>query len=463
MNSFYRHELAQLIRLALPVLVAQLIVIGMGIVDTLMAGQVSATDLAGVALGSGLILPIIFFCQGALMAVTPLVANHFGAKRFRHIRQTIIQSLWLAFILSLIVILIAPLLPLILAAMSDDPRLIHLATQYVHFMVFGIFGNCFYQALRSLNEGMGNTRIIMLIGILGLMANIPLNYIFIHGSFGFPRLGGAGCGLASAIVLSLMAAAMAAYVYLGPRYRSLHLTHIRRRPNPRIIFQMLKLGLPIAGSIFFESSLFAAITILMAPFGADTIAAHQITLNFSSIIFMIPLSIGITLTIRIGHLLGERRLYDARKVGFLGVFVGVIIALFTASATLSFRFNIASLYTDSEAVFSIASHLLFVASLFQISDAIQVILSGALRGYQDTRSVLIITLISYWPVGLGSGCILGFTDWFTPHPLGATGFWLSFLFGLSCSAVLLILRFIWLSHHYQRWNHSRTRALPVNA
>lgn len=456
MSMLLRREFSRLIRLAFPVLIAQLIVMGMSVVDTLMAGQVSATDLAGVALGSSLIMPVIFFCQGTIMAVTPLVANHYGARRYRHIRRTLMQSLWLAAILSVIVIMIAPILPHFVDLLSDDQKLVSLAARYVHFMIFGIFGCCFYQSLRSFNEGMGNTRIIMLIGLMGLLCNIPLNYVFINGLLGIPALGGAGCGLATAIVFSLMAIAIAIYVYLGPRYRWLHLTKIKSRANKDVIMQITKLGLPIAGSIFFETSLFSTMTVLMAHFGADTVAAHQVALNYTGVIFMIPLSMGITLTIRIGHLLGERRLQDAYHVGLLGLAVGVCIAVITTTLTITFRHQIADLYTEAPIVAQIAGHLLIVAGIFQISDALQVILSGALRGYQDTRSVLIITLISYWPVGLGCGCVLGFTDWWTKQPLGAVGFWMSFLIGLSTAALLLAIRFSWVARHYRRWNYPQT-------
>ncbi|CAG9001308.1 MAG: Multidrug resistance protein NorM [Candidatus Celerinatantimonas neptuna] len=452
MHPLFKQEIIRLIRLAFPVLIAQLIVMGMSVADTLMAGQVSATDLAAVALGGSLIFPVIFFCQGILMAVTPLIASHFGAKRHRHIRQTLMQSLWLALGLSIVAMLISTQLRRVIVLIGHDPELISLANGYIHFLSFGILGACFYQSLRGLNEGVGNTRIIMIIGILGLIANIPMNYVFIHGLLGMPRLGGAGCGLATAIVFTMMAVVMALYIYKGKRYRYLSLLNIRTSPQWDKIYPILRLGFPIAGAIFFEVSLFSVITILMTPFGADTVAAHQIAVNFSGVIFMVPLSIGITLTIRVGHLLGEKKPKNARFVGFLGLTMASLIAFVTASGTVIFRSQIASLYSSDPSVQAIAVHLLLIAAFFQFSDALQVVTAGILRGYQDTRSILWITLISYWPVGLGSGCILGLTNWITPKPLEATGLWLSFVLGLSCAAILLISRFLMLSRNYQRWN-----------
>ncbi|MFM2484067.1 MATE family efflux transporter [Celerinatantimonas yamalensis] len=452
MKSFIQNEAFRLVRLAFPVLITQLIMIGMSVVDTLMAGQVSATDLAAVALGGSLIMPLVFFCQGVLLAVTPIIANHFGAKRYRYIRRNMMQSLWLAFFLSLFGFAIATQLGRVAAMMSQDQHLIALASRYIHFMSFGIFGGCFYQAWRGLNEGMGNTRVIMMFGILGLLLNIPANYIFIHGLFGLPRLGGAGCGLATALVFTFMALGLGGYVYSCKRYRYLQLFQIQFWPRWDRIYAILCLGLPIAFSIFFEISLFSAITLLMTPFGPTTIAGHQVALNVVSVVFMVPLSIGITLTIRVGQLLGERRLVDARRVGLLGLGLCLIVAMFTASLTLIFRPNIVHFYSQDPQVQIVAIHLLLIGAAFQIFDALQVVTAGILRGYQDTRSVLWITLISYWPIGLGSGCILGLTDWLTKKPMGATGFWLAFMFGLGCSAILLLIRFSRLSRRYANWN-----------
>lgn len=456
MKRFYKEEIARLAKLAFPTLITQLIMMGMSVVDTLMAGQVSATDLAAVALGSSLVMPLIFFSQGTLLAVTPIIANHYGAKRYRHIRRTLMQSLWLALIMSVLAKLISTQLYHLSALMSHDMQLINLANEYIHFLSWGIFGACFYQAWRGINEGVGNTRIIMVFGVIGILLNIPINYIFIHGLYGMPKLGGAGCGVATALVFTFMAIGLASYVYCCKRYKPLRLLHIRMKPRKDRILAIAKLGIPIAFSIFFETSLFSVITILMAPFGTNTVAAHQVAINFVGVIFMVPLSIGMTMTIRIGHLLGERELEKARRVGILGIGLCLLIALCTATLTALLRPQIVALYTENTEVRDIAIQLLLVGAAFQLSDALQVVTAGVLRGYQDTRSVLWITLISYWPIGLGSGCILGMTDWLTSKPLGAIGFWLAFMFGLSCAAVMLLIRFWRLSHHYEKWN------TPVN-
>lgn len=450
-KDFICSELTRLIRLAIPVLVTQLIMMGMSVVDTIMAGHVSKIDLTAVALGSSLAMPVIFFCQGILFAVTPIIANHYGARRYRHIRRAMMQSLWLALMLSVIAWLVCTQIKRILPMMNNDQAVIKMAGQYIWFMSFGVFGGFLYQAWRGLNEGLGNTFVIMIFGVLGLLLNIPINYIFIHGLLGMPQLGGAGCGLATAIVFSFMGIGLGCYVYLCKRYKRLHLLRISPWPHWGRIISIFRLGFPIGCSLFFEISLFSAMTLIMSSLGNATVAAHQVALNIIGVIFMIPLSIGSTLTIRIGHLLGNRNPWDARRVALLGVGVGLLIAFMTSTLTFFFREQIIHLYTDDYDVVRIAMQLLIIGAAFQISDAMQVVMAGILRGYQDTRSIFWITLISYWPIGLGSGYLLGLTDYLTSEPLGARGFWIAFVIGLSCAAILLSMRFYRVSHQYEKW------------
>lgn len=445
MESFYRTELKRLMRLMLPVLVAQIIVIGMSFVDTIMAGQVSALDLAGVAVGSSLLNPVSIFTQGVLMAVTPLIANHWGAKRIYRIGATLLQSLWLAVALGLIATGVIFTMPSLFNLLDIAPELQSLASDYLRYVAFGLPAFALYQALRGLNEGLANTRIIMLVGLLGIAANIPLNYILIHG-IGIPAFGGAGCGIATAIVYWLMALVMFGYVVATHKYKSLNLFSGTYKPVLGEIVSISKLGLPIAGAIFFEVSLFSVVAILLAPLGETIVAAHQIALNFAALIFMIPLSLGIVTTVRIGHLLGEGKPSQARQLCLMTLTLCTAIALITAVITLIFRRTIAEVYTDDSQVIHIAMSLFMVASAFQVSDAIQAVCSGALRGYQDTKSILVITLICYWPVGLVSGSVLCFTDWLTAQPLGAIGFWYAFVISLTLASVLLGYRLYQLSY-----------------
>ena len=205
-------------------------------------------------------------------------------------------------------------------------------------------------------------------------------------------------------------------------------------------------------TILFEVTLFAVVAILLAPFGAIMVASHQVALNFSALMFMIPLSIGMATSIRIGFLLGEDRPAQAKVATKCAFVLGVSIAAFTATITVFGRESIAHLYSIDPAVISLASNMLLFAAMFQFSDAIQVISGTALRGYKDTAAMFYLSFISYWLVGLTIGCILGLTDWIVPKMAGA-GFWIGFICGLTCAAITLGIRLRFIQNKHIQNKH----------
>ena len=279
----------------------------------------------------------------------------------------------------------------------------------------------------------------MIISILGLLINIPANYIFIYGEFGMPALGGAGCGIATAIVYWVMFFGMLAYAYYSKHLKHAPLFKKFYWPDWSEMKVIMALGMPIAFSLLFEVSLFAVVAIILAPFGANVVASHQIAINFSGLVFMVPLSLAMAVTIKVGFEVGNKNLENAKELCRYSVILGLIIAVATAALTLLFSTQIAAIYTTDIEVLELAASLMFLAALFQFSDAIQVISAGALRGYKDTKSILYITFFSYWIVGLSFGLILGLTDWIVPAT-GPYGFWVGFISGLTVAAVLLAWR-----------------------
>jgi MATE family multidrug resistance protein len=279
----------------------------------------------------------------------------------------------------------------------------------------------------------------MIISILGLLINIPANYIFIYGEFGMPALGGAGCGIATAIVYWVMFAGMFAYAYFSKHLKHAPLFKKFYWPQWNEMKIILALGVPIAFSLLFEVSLFAAVAILLVPFGANVVASHQIAINFSGLVFMVPLSLAMAVTIKVGFEVGNKNLEKAKELCRYSVILGLVIAVVTAAITLLFSHQIAEIYTIETEVLELAASLMFLAALFQFSDAIQVISAGALRGYKDTKSILYITFFSYWVVGLSFGLVLGLTDWIVPAT-GPYGFWIGFISGLTVAAILLAWR-----------------------
>ena len=424
-----------LMKLAYPILIAQLIQNLMGFADTVMAGRVSATDMAAVAVASSVWLPLILTIYGLIMALATIVSQLAGARKFDQVAKATYQTAWIAITLGILLIaLFYILIPILLPQVSLEPDLKRLMFDYLGYIVWGGPGFCLYLVLRNYSEGLSHTKPTMIISIIGLLINIPANYIFIYGEFGMPALGGAGCGIATALVYWVMFFSMLIYTYVSKKLKHAPLFNRFYWPEWSEIKMILSIGIPIALSLLFEVSLFAVVAIILAPFGAEVVASHQIAINFSGLVFMVPLSLAMAVTIKVGFSVGKNDYEEAKALCKSSVILGLLIAVVTAVLSLVFRTEIASIYTTNTAVIELAASLMFLAALFQFSDAIQVISAGALRGYKDTKSILVITFISYWGVGLSVGLILGLTDWIIPA-IGPYGFWIGFISGLTTAAI----------------------------
>ncbi len=439
LSKFYSHT-KSLLKLAYPILIAQLIQNLMGFVDIVMAGRVSATDMAAVAIANSIWFPLILTVYGLIMALAAIVSQLAGAKSYNKIAEQTYQTGWIALTLGIFLIFLYYILaPIIAPSIELEGNLEPLLFDYLAYIVWGAPGFCLYLVLRNYAEGLSFTKPTMVISIIGLAINIPANYIFIYGEFGSPALGGSGCGLATALVYWAMFISMAIYCFNSSLFKETSLFEKIYWPRWNKIKKILVLGIPIALSLLFEVSLFAIVAVILVPFGTQVVASHQIALNFSGLIFMVPLSIAMATTIKVGFALGNKDLQQAKDYTYYSLILGLILAVFTATTTIIFRYQISGIYTTELPVIEMAASLMFLATLYQFSDTIQVISAGALRGYKDTKSILYITFISYWLVGLSIGLVLGVTDWIVPK-IGPYGFWIGFIVGLTTAAILLAWR-----------------------
>eukprot|EP01093_Parvamoeba_rugata_P013893 TRINITY_DN4378_c0_g1_i4.p1 TRINITY_DN4378_c0_g1~~TRINITY_DN4378_c0_g1_i4.p1 ORF type:complete len:339 (-),score=37.43 TRINITY_DN4378_c0_g1_i4:68-1084(-) len=334
--------------------------------------------------------------------------------------------------------------------MEADLRVITI--DYVRYVLYSMPAFALYQVLRNVCEGLSITKPSMIIMIIGLLVNIPANYVFIYGKLGLPAFGGAGCGIATGLVFLAMMFATWVYTLNSKKLQQYALYTRIFAPNFKDMWASLKLGLPIALTILFEVTLFTVVAILLAPFGSTIVAAHQVALNFSSLMFMIPLSLGMATSIRVSHLLGENNPLQAKMATRAALLMGLTSATLTATMTYLARVHIGELYSNNAEVINMAAGLMLLAALFQFSDAIQVVSATALRGYKDTAAMFYLSFISYWVIGMTIGCILALTDWIVPR-MAAAGFWIGFICGLTSAAILLGLRL----RHVQR----RQENMPV--
>ncbi|MGD3125935.1 MdtK family multidrug efflux MATE transporter [Enterobacter hormaechei] len=436
----YMIEARQLLALAIPVIVAQVAQTAMGFVDTIMAGGYSATDMAAVAIGTSIWLPAILFGHGLLLALTPVIAQLNGSGRRDRVAHQVRQGFWLAGFVSVLIMIVLWNAGYIIRAMHNiDPALADKAVGYLRALLWGAPGYLFFQVARNQCEGLAKTKPGMVMGFIGLLVNIPVNYIFIYGHFGMPELGGVGCGVATAAVYWVMFGSMLTYIKHARSMRDIRNDTAFSTPDWSMLTRLTQLGLPIALALFFEVTLFAVVALLVSPLGIIDVAGHQIALNFSSLMFVLPMSLAAAVTIRVGFRLGQGSTLDAQTAARTGLGVGVCMAVCTALFTVLLREQIALLYNDNPEVVTLASHLMLLAAIYQISDSIQVIGSGVLRGYKDTRSIFFITFIAYWVLGLPCGYILALTDLVVDR-MGPAGFWMGFIIGLTSAAIMMMLR-----------------------
>ncbi|WP_423821696.1 MATE family efflux transporter [Salinisphaera sp. SPP-AMP-43] len=454
-----RIEAARLGRLALPILGAQLAQIGMGTVDIAMAGHVDATTLAAVSVGSSVWLPLVVFMIGTLMGLTPIVAQHVGARAFDRIRPAVHQALWVALVLGVLSALaIVAAGPAIFQLMAVPEAIAAQATIYLNAVALGLPAIAIYETLRFYSDGLGHTRASLIFALFGLAVNTVADGLLMFGGPGLtalfgpglpptlaalPALGALGCGLATAISMGLMAAALFVYTRRARVYADARTGSAWSLPSPGLIREQLRIGVPIGVSVFAEVSLFTAIALFLAGYGEVVISAHTVALNFGSVLFMLPLSLGMALTVRIGQARGRGKYRHARFVAWNGVACALGVAVLIDLILIFGGPYAVEIYTGAPAVQQLAVQLLLVAAIYQFSDAAQVSIAGALRGYKDTRIIMAVTVFAYWVVGLGSGYWLG-EGWAGVFAgLGVYGYWIGLIAGLSVAAVLLGARLRW--------------------
>lgn len=446
-KSKFFNELKLLIKLSAPLLFTQLGVCAIGFIDSTMAGHYSKSALASIAVGSSIFFPFTMALNGVMMAVTPIIAQLKGGGREKESGAVVKEALWIGFFFAVFLTILVNNVDFLLKTMDLQPGIFITIKKYLFGISIGLPAMAFYSVLRSFVEGLGKTKPQMVIAFITVAFNFAANGILIHGKYGFPELGGAGCGWASGLTFWVFLFCIILYICFDKECRKIDIVSSFSLPSLRGMGEIIKLGLPIGGTIFMECSIFACITLFIGALGSIIVAGHQITLNYSSLVFAIPLSIGMAVTIRVGHQIGAKEARGARLSCFTGIGLAVFCALLTLCFTRFCPFIITSFYTKDKEVIDVSVSLLKIACLYQISDAIMIISQSALRGYKDTFVTFLLTFTAYWVITLPVGYIIGMTDLIVPA-LGAKGFWISLIIGLSTSGFFLFIRLFNLSRDY---------------
>lgn len=436
---FVKKDIKKLLSVMIPILVAQVSTAGVTFINTTMAGHAGADDLAGVSVGAGLFYPLLASIIGLLMAGTPLMAQLIGRKERESLPfivrsgMVIGLSVWALFTAAYFFFIDD-----LLASLALEAAVEHIARYYLMTMIGVVFFLALMIPLRCLTDTAGSTSISMKLFLMAPVINGIFNYLFIYGHGGMPALGGIGAGLATMMTYGFLLGLFLLVVMkskdLGGRqiFASLAL-------RSKDLREYLVVGVPSGLSIFMEMSLFSLIIVFLSRYGTDALAAYQIADNFASLVYMLPVSCSMALTILIATAVGAGDMTLARRYKKAGFVVAMAGAMMTASFTVLFRNSIGSVYTDDAAVALIAGQFLIYSAGWQLFDAISTPIQGILRGLKDTRISFVLMVLAYW-----GGCfpMSLFLDSHTA--LGADSFWLGLDFGVGCSAFLMILRLLYV-------------------
>jgi MATE family multidrug resistance protein len=432
----YRKHFRQTIKLAYPVTIGQLGHVMLGVVDSMMVGRVGAEPLAASSLVNGLVFLVVVFGLGMSLAISPLVAIAKGSDNHEQCGIILRQGLFINFLVALILNGVVFFGADLIYSLNQPPLVARLAVSYTKIVSFTILPFMLFQSYRQFIEGLYHTRPAMYIMIVANLVNVFGNWVFIYGNLGFQAMGLDGAGYSTLLTRIFMGAVMMIYVLSSRRFKEYDPTLKFKSLNFPIIKKILNIGIPTGFQHFFEVGAFAFSAVMIGWLGSDPLAAHQIALSMASVTFMIILGISAAGTIRVGNALGRKNIRDVKDAGYTAVILAAAIMATFAVIFISLRNFLPTLYIDDPAVIPIAAALLVVAGFFQISDGVQAVGLGILRGITDVRVPMLISFISYWVIGFPVGYLLGFkTD------LGVIGIWIGLLLGLTLAALLFTLRF----------------------
>lgn len=449
MLAQYTKEFKYNLNLATPVIMGMLGHTFVGLIDNIMVGQLGAAELAAVSLGNSFIFIAMSLGIGFSTAITPMVAEADAEKDFKKGKSAFKHGLVLCTILGIVLFLMVLLAKPLMYIMDQPLEVVDLAIPYLDLVAFSLIPLIIFQAFKQFSDGLSLTKYPMYATIVANILNVILNYLLIFGTFGFPKLGIIGAAIGT--LISRIAMVIYMWWLLRGREKSrAYVTNIKILVlESTMIKKLINLGLPSSMQMFFEVAVFTAAIWLSGTLGKNPQAANQIALNLSSMTFMFAMGLSVTAMIRVGNQKGLQNFVDLRRIAMSIFLLGLIFAVIFAVTFLIFHQSLPKIYVnlddatnfaDTSEVVSIAATLLLASAIFQISDSLQVIVLGALRGLQDVKIPTIITFIAYWLIGFPISFFLGKSEVY-----GSVGIWIGLIAGLTSAAIMLYIRFHYLT------------------
>lgn len=437
-------QIVHTLSLFLPLFMGQLAATSMGVVDTVMAGAAGTLELSGVAIGSSIFWPSELFVVGMALAIHPLIANLVGNGQLYKVALRMQVATVCTLACAAIIGVIIMLVPLVYRMFpSVDQDMVNIGQGYLIAVGLAMPGFAMFNVLRAYWEGLGKTGPTLMFGCMALVLNIPLNYIFIFGHLGMPALGGVGCGVATALSIYFTVIGMLFYVKKSPAFAKVRIYQKWEPMTWSQCWSFLKLSLPLGIAGMIETLCFSLVAIMLSPFGPVVVASHTIAMNVSGLLAIVPIALSSTASIEVGEAMGTNSWSHARKRALSSTSLAVAFYVIGASVLFFMGEQIAALYSDDAEVLLLTPVLMMYCVVFFFPETLQVMAIGILRGFKDSRTIFLVTIVAYWIVGMPIGYSLGY-GYLGDALEGAEGFWLGFIFSLTCASVLLGGRLLYL-------------------
>ena len=435
-----------IIKLGWPVLIAQLAVMINGVIDTIMAGRLGSADLAAVGVGASIYISVFVTLMGVLLALTPVVAQLYGARRFAEIGEEVRQSIWLGAFLTAVAFVLIYFPDPFLAIAKVTPEVEVKTRDYLRAIALGVPAMLMFRVFYSFSTAVSRPRIIMALNLLGLGLKIPLNLVFMHGALGMPALGGPGCAVSTTVIAWVIACVAWTVCRLDPAYRPYKVFARWSWPKLDGQLRLLKLGVPVGFTFMVDVTSFTFMALFIARLGTVNTGGHQIAANLTALIYMMPLAMASASGILVGQAIGAGDYRRARLTGLLGIASGFVFACLVGLLVWLTRDQIAALYSRDPEVRAIAAALLAFVARYHLFDAASAVSVSVLRGYKRTVVPMLCNIVALWGIGLGGGYLLAFGH--LPGlagPMGAPGFWTAATAGVLTGSVLIVAYFFHVS------------------
>ncbi|TAE51472.1 MAG: MATE family efflux transporter [Cytophagales bacterium] len=434
-----KNEIFKALKLSYPIVIAQLGIIAMGVADTMMVGQIGATELAAASLGNGIHFLVVCIGIGLTSVISPMIAQANAQKNYTLVSKILGAGFYVSFILSSMILIAHTLLTYFIFSLGQEIEVAKFAQSYLYIVSLGVFPLVLFLAARNFTDGLSYTKIAMYVTFGGLLINIFLNWLLIFGNLGFPRWGLFGAGLATVITRILMMLSIFWYIFSQKKFKIYLSNFDFWRVDRLLVNKIYRLGFPAGLQYFFEIGCFSVAALMSGWLGKYPLASHQVVINLASVTYMVTTGIGTAGAILVAEGVGQKNKKYIFRSAMIVLILAALFMIFASVLFLIFQKFWVGLYSSDEKVLAIAMNLLLIACLFQLSDGIQCIGLSILKGIEDVKIPTMITLIAYWVIGLPSGYILGFN-----FNLGVYGIWYGLSLGLTFSAVFLTIRFFYL-------------------